>query len=95
MRKWKKLVGMAAAAAIFVCGCGAGETAATSAETAGMTAEDAASDSTSQEVSDKDTEQDTQGSSEAAGGDNVIRVGSIFPKSSFAHNSTSFLITLI
>ncbi|MFD1400404.1 ABC transporter substrate-binding protein [Robinsoniella peoriensis] len=77
MRKWKKLVGMAAVAAIFVCGCGAGETAATSAETAGMTAEDAASDSTSQEVSDKDTEQDTQGSSEAAGGDNVIRVGSI------------------
>lgn len=93
MKKWKKILGLAAAAAILVSGCGAGETAASvdSAETSAGTspgtevntsAEDE-SGGAGQEMADSregtgDGSEETGGeNSEAAGGDNVIRVGSI------------------
>lgn len=93
MKKWKKIIGLAAAAAILVSGCGAGETAASvdSAETSAGTspgtevntsAEDE-SGGAGQEMADSregtgDGSEETGGeNSEAPGGDNVIRVGSI------------------
>lgn len=93
MKKWKKIIGLAAAAAILVSGCGAGETAASvdSAETSAGTSpgtevntsvEDE-SGGAGQEMADSregtgDGSEETGGeNSEAAGGDNVIRVGSI------------------
>lgn len=85
MTKWKKVVGLAAAAAILVCGCGAGETSATSAETAGSSTEstagtEAGSGDVAGESAAQETAENTEGTgdgSEAADGDHVIRVGSI------------------
>lgn len=88
MIKWKKIVGLVAAAAILVCGCGAGETAtsAGSVETSAGTAADTAAGNESggaaQETADS-TEGTGDGSeaaggvsSEAAGGDNSEAAGS-------------------
>lgn len=88
MTKWKKIVGLAAAAAILVCGCGAGETAtsAGSAETSAGTAADTAAGNESggaaQETADSTegtgdgSEAAGRDSSEAAGGDNSEAAGS-------------------